>query len=113
MRGQRTGYDAAPVVIDPAFSLAAKVVMELRHVRHDFLDGISIVGCRYERAAKAAKIRSDAVPPVGGECVRLGAPHQTYTRPAVEDDHSMASWRETSCLFLLNLLIDFNHGYQS
>ncbi len=67
--------------------------MELRHVCHDFLDGVGVVGCRGRGAAVAAQIRSDAVPTVGGERVHLGAPYQADAWPAVEEDHQRSVGR--------------------
>jgi hypothetical protein len=83
MRGQRAGNDTAPIVADPDRWLAAKVVMEFHHVRHDLLVGVGVVGCGDGRAALAPQIGSDAVPAVGGERIQLGAPNQTELRPEV------------------------------
>lgn len=93
MRGQFTDHNTAPIVANPDRGLAAKVVMEFRHVCHDVLDGIDVVRFRHGRAAVAAQIGSDAVPTVGGECLHLGAPHQTEGRPAMDEDHQRSVGR--------------------
>src|SRR3954467_8617403 len=86
MRYQCAGNDAAPVVADPDRRLAAKMLMKLRHVRHDLLVGIRVVGCRCGGSTIAAQIGSHAVPTVGGERVHLITPYQTQLRPAVKEE---------------------------
>jgi hypothetical protein len=56
MRDQRSDRNTTPVVANPDRRLAAKVIMEFRHVGHDLLDGVGVIGRRHGRAAVAAQI---------------------------------------------------------